>query len=85
MAYARSLILVFMLMSMLMSYASVDFFVFSFVLFCAYAYVTSEDQAFTTVKPSNFSTQKLNFSTLTLINVTHSCRNFPMDTWIYSS
>ena len=32
-----------MLMSMLMSYASVDFFVLSFVLSCAYAYVTSED------------------------------------------
>ena len=37
--------LVLMLMSMLMSYASVDFFVLSFVLSCAYAYVTSEDQA----------------------------------------
>ena len=47
MAYARSLmlVLVLMLMSMLMSYASVDFFVLSFVLSCAYAYVTSEDQA----------------------------------------
>ena len=37
---------VLMLMSMLMSYASVDFFVLSFVLSCAYAYVTSEDQAY---------------------------------------
>ena len=37
--------LVLMLMSMLMSYASVDFFVLSLVLSCAYAYVTSEDQA----------------------------------------
>ena len=37
--------LVLMLMSMLMSYASVDFFVLSFVLPCAYAYVASEDQA----------------------------------------
>ena len=36
--------LVFVLMSMLMSYASVDFFVLSFVLSCAYAYVTGEDQ-----------------------------------------
>ena len=34
--------LVLMLMSMLMPYASVDFFVLSFVLSCAY--VTSEDQ-----------------------------------------
>ena len=35
-----------MLMSMLLSYTSVDFFVLSFVLFCAYAYyVISEDQA----------------------------------------
>ena len=33
------------LMSMLMSYTSVDFFVLSFVLPCAYAYVTSENQA----------------------------------------
>ena len=38
-------LLVLMLMSMLMSYASVDFFVLSFVLSCAYAYVTSENQA----------------------------------------
>ena len=38
--------LVLMLVSMLMSYASVDFFVLSFVLSCAYAYyVTSEDKA----------------------------------------
>ena len=36
---------VLMLMSMLMSYASVDFFVLSFLLSCAYAYVASEDQA----------------------------------------
>ena len=36
---------VLMIMSILMSYASVDFFVLSFVLSCAYAYVTSEDQA----------------------------------------
>ena len=41
--------LVLMLMSMLMSYASVDFFVLSFVLSCAYAYVTSEDQALSLV------------------------------------
>ena len=39
------LVLMLMLMSMLMSYASVDFFVLPFVLSCAYAYVTSEDQA----------------------------------------
>ena len=38
--------LVLMLMSMLMSHASVDFFVLSFVLPCAYAYVASEDQVF---------------------------------------
>ena len=38
--------LVLMRMSMLMSYTSVDFFVLSFVLSCAYAYyVTSEDHA----------------------------------------
>ena len=38
--------LVLMLVSMLVSYASVDFFVLSFVLSCAYAYyVTSEDKA----------------------------------------
>ena len=37
--------LVLMLMSMLMSHASVDFFVLSLVLPCAYAYVASEDQA----------------------------------------
>ena len=37
--------LVLMLMSMLMSHASVDFFVLSFVLPCAYAYVASENQA----------------------------------------
>ena len=50
--------LVLMLMSMLMSYASVDFFVLSFVLSCAYAYVTSEDQAlhhmFTICAPSGY-------------------------------
>ena len=34
------------LMSMLMSHASVDFFVLSFVLPCACAYVASENQAF---------------------------------------
>ena len=39
------LMLVLMLMWMLVSYASVDFFALSFVLSCAYAYVTSEDQA----------------------------------------
>ena len=33
-----------MLMSMLMSHASVDFFVLSFVLPYAYGYVASEDQ-----------------------------------------
>ena len=44
-AYARSLTLVLMLMSMLMSHASVDVFVLSFVLPCAYAYVASENQA----------------------------------------
>ena len=44
-AYARSLMLVLMLMSMLMSHASVDLFVLSFVLPCAYAYVASENQA----------------------------------------
>ena len=37
--------LVLMLMSMLMSHASVDLFVLSFVLLCAYAYVAGEDQA----------------------------------------
>ena len=36
--------LVLMLMSMLMSHASVDLFVLSFVLPCAYAYVASENQ-----------------------------------------
>ena len=42
--------LVLMLMSMLMSHAiaSVDLFVLSFVLPCAYAYVASENQALTT-------------------------------------
>ena len=40
-------------MSMLMSYASVDFFVLSFVLSCAYAYVTSEDQALHTIIPTS--------------------------------
>ena len=38
--------LVLMLMSMLMSHASVDLFVLSFVLPCAYAYVASENQAY---------------------------------------
>ena len=33
------------LMSMLMSHTSVDFFVLSFVLLGAYAYVASENQA----------------------------------------
>ena len=42
MAYARSLMLVFMLMSMLMWHASKDLFVLSFVLPCAYAYVASK-------------------------------------------
>ena len=37
--------LVLMLMPMLMSHASVDSFVLSFVLPCAYAYVASENQA----------------------------------------
>ena len=37
--------LVLMLMSMLMSHASVDLFVLPFVLPCAYAYVVSENQA----------------------------------------
>ena len=37
--------LVLMLMSMLMSHASVDLFVLSLVLLCAYAYVASENQA----------------------------------------
>ena len=36
---------VLMLMSMLMSHASVDLFVLSFVLPCAYAYVASENHA----------------------------------------
>ena len=45
--------LVLMLMSMLMSYASVDFFVLSFVLSCANAYVTSEDQALVTRSRNN--------------------------------
>ena len=37
-----------MLMSMLMSHASVDLFVLSFVLLCAYVYVASENQALVT-------------------------------------
>ena len=37
-----------MLMSMLMSHASADLFVLSFVLPRAYAYVASENQALTT-------------------------------------
>ena len=37
--------LVLILMSMLMSHASVDFFVLSFVSLCAYANVASEDHA----------------------------------------
>ena len=41
----RSLMLVLTLISMLMSHASVVFFVLSFVLPCAYAYVASENQA----------------------------------------
>ena len=44
-AYARSLMLVLMLVSMFMSHASVNFFLSSFVLPCAYACVASEDQA----------------------------------------
>ena len=44
-AYARSLMPVLVLMSMLMSHASVDLFVLTFVLPCAYAYVASENQA----------------------------------------
>ena len=44
--YARSLMLVLMLMSMLMSHASVDSLVnYSFVLPSAYAYVANENQA----------------------------------------
>ena len=39
------IVLMLMLMSMLMSHASLDFFVLSFVLPCAYAYVASEYQA----------------------------------------
>ena len=41
--------LVLMLMSMLMSHASVDLFVLCFVLPCAYAYVASENQALKTI------------------------------------
>ena len=41
MAFAHNL----MLMSMLMLHASVDFFVLSFVLPCAYAYVANENKA----------------------------------------
>ena len=37
--------LVIMLMTMLMSHASMDFFVLFFVVPCAYAYVASENQA----------------------------------------
>ena len=44
-AYAHCLMLVLMLTSMLMSHASVDFFVLSFALPCAYAYAASENQA----------------------------------------
>ena len=47
--------LVLMLMSMLMSYASVGFFVLSFVLSCAYAYVTGEDQALSLALISDIS------------------------------
>ena len=47
--------LVLMLMSMLMSHASVDLFVLSFVLPCAYAYVASENQALSLVFTSDIS------------------------------
>ena len=49
---------VLMLMSMLMSHASVDLFVLSFVLPCAYAYVASENQALN----STYSATLLQFS-----------------------
>ena len=39
------LVVVFMLMSMLMLHNSVDFFVLSFILPSAYAYVASENHA----------------------------------------
>ena len=48
-----------MLMSMLISCASVDFFVLSFVLSCAYAYVTSEDQVLSAVFTSDTSIRKI--------------------------
>ena len=48
--------LVLMLMSMLMLHASVDFFVLSFVLPCAYAYVASENQALVTSPVYNMFT-----------------------------
>ena len=52
------------LMSMLMSHASVDFFDLSFVLPCAYAYVVSENQA---------KTIKFFFSKLRVTNNEHFC------------
>ena len=48
-----------MLMTMLMSHASVDFFVLSFVLPCAYAYVASENQALQFYSILFYSSQKL--------------------------
>ena len=51
--------LVLMLMSMLMSHASVDLFVLSFVLPCAYAYVASENQALSLVFTSDISISKI--------------------------
>ena len=45
--------LVLMLMLMLMSHASVDLFVLSFVLPCAYAYVASENQALIMLRGGN--------------------------------
>ena len=37
-------------MSMFMLQVSVNFFVLSFVLLCAYAYVASEDQTFISIR-----------------------------------
>ena len=47
--------LVLMLMLMLMSHTSVDLFVLSFVLPCAYAYVASENQAL--LKPTTYTSR----------------------------
>ena len=50
--------LVLVFMSMLISYASVDFFVLSFVLSCAYAYVTSDAGQITEVYSELFGSYR---------------------------